>query len=104
MQWKSFLRKESSNEKLYKLEKGDVGMSTKSEILSMEELTQKFKDKWVIVEVIEDEFDIPTKVRIIADSKDRDEIYKKQKHVEGDIAIFYTGKIPEKGYAVVFNG
>lgn len=79
-------------------------MSTTSEILSMEELTQKFKDKWVIVEVIEDEFDIPTKVRVIADSKDREEIYKKQKQVEGDIAIFYTGEIPEKGYAVVFNG
>ena len=77
-------------------------MSTASEILSMEELTQKFKDEWVVVEVIEDEFGEPKKVRVIADSKNRDEIYRKQKLVEGDIAVFYTGEIP-KGYAVVFN-
>lgn len=78
-------------------------MSTASEILSMEDVTQKFKDRWVIVEVIEDdELDNPKKVRVIADSKNRDEIYEKQKWIDGDIAIFYTGEIP-KGYAVVFN-
>lgn len=88
---------------LYKLEKENVDMSTTSEILSMEELTQKFKDEWVIVEVIEDEFGEPKRVRVIADSKNRDEIYRKQKQVEGDIAVFYTGEIPERDYAVVFN-
>ena len=88
---------------LYNHEKEDMNMSATSEILSMEELTQKFKNEWVVVEVIEDEFGEPKKVRVIAHSKNRDKIYRKQKKVEGDIAIFYTGEIPEKDYAVVFN-
>lgn len=52
----------------------------------------------------EDEFDEPRKVRVIATSKNRDEIYEKQKEIKGDIAILYTGEIPKKGYAVAFNG
>lgn len=80
-------------------------MSRAAEILSMEDVTQKFKDRWVIVEVIEDDgFDNPRKLRVIADSKNREEIYEKQKWIDGDIAIFCTGEIPKKGYAVVFNG
>lgn len=71
----------------------------------MEELKKKFKNEWVIIEIIEeDEFNEPKKVRVIANSKNRDEIYEKQKELKGDIAITYTGEIPEKGYAVAFNG
>ena len=46
----------------------------------------------------------PTKARIIATSRDRSEIYEKQKQIKGDIAILYTGEIPRKGYAVAFYG
>jgi hypothetical protein len=42
------------------------------------------------------------KVNVIATSKNRDEIYEK-KEMKGDIAIFYTGEIPKKDYAVVFK-
>ena len=76
-----------------------------SGILSIKELTQEFKDEWVLIEVIEeDEIDQPKKVKVIAVSKNRDEIYEKQKEIKGDIAILYTGEIPQKGYAVAFDG
>lgn len=88
---------------LYKSQEEILGMSGTSETMLMRELIQEFKDKWVLVEVLEDECDEPRKVRIIAASKSRDEIYKKQKEIKGDIAIFYTWEIP-KGYAVAFNG
>ena len=49
-------------------------------------------------------FGQPTEVELIAHSKARDEIYEKQRELNKDIAIIYTGEIPKKGYAVAFNG
>lgn len=75
-----------------------------SGIMSVEELIQKFKDEWILIEVLEeDELDEPRKVKVIVTSKNRDEIYEKQKEIKGDIAIFYTGKILKEGYALAFN-
>ena len=73
--------------------------------MKIEEVKQKYKDEWVLVEVLEeDEMNRPTDVKLIANSKNRDDIYDKLEKTENGkhVATFYTGKIPEKGYAVAF--
>lgn len=74
-------------------------------MVKVEEIKRKYREEWVLAEVIEeDEFGQPTEVEMIAHSKARDEIYDKQRELNKDIAIIYTGEIPKKGYAVAFNG
>ena len=73
-------------------------------MVKVEEIKKKYREEWVLAEVIEeDEFGQPTEVELIAHSKAR-EIYEKQRELNKDIAIIYTGEIPKKGYAVAFNG
>ena len=74
-------------------------------MVKVEEIKKKNREEWVLAEVIEeDEFGQPTEVELIAHSKARDEIYEKQRELNKDIAIIYTGEIPKKGYAVAFDG
>ena len=73
------------------------------EIFTMKEIEDKYRDEWVMIEVIEeDELENPTKAKVIAHSKSRDDIYDLLKDKTGDIGIFYAGEIPKKGYAVAF--
>jgi len=75
--------------------------------MNIEEIKKQYKDEWVLVEVLEeDELNSPIKVKLIAHSKNRDDIYDKLEGIESKkhIATFYTGEIPEKGYAVAFYG
>lgn len=74
-------------------------------MVKVEDIKKKYREEWVLAEVIEeDEFGEPTEVELIAHSKARDEIYDKQREINKDVAIIYTGEIPKKGYAVAFNG
>ena len=73
------------------------------ETATIEEIEKQYKDEWVMIEVLEEnEFEEPTKGRLIAHSKSRDEIYDLLKNKVGDISVFFTGDIPKKGYAVAF--
>ncbi len=70
---------------------------------SIEEIKRKYKDEWVLVGVLEeDEKGEPTKVKLIAHSRNRDDTYKAMKQAKGYVYHFWTGKIPAKGYAVAF--
>ena len=70
----------------------------------IEEIKERYKGEWVFVEVVdEDELGQPTEVELISHSKSRDETYEAMRKTKAqDIAHFYTGEIPKKGYAVVF--
>ena len=70
----------------------------------IEEIKKKYKDEWVLVEVLEeDELGQPIEVELIAHSKSRDDTYEAMRKAKAkDIAHFYTGEIPKKGYAVAF--
>ena len=73
--------------------------------ITIKEIKEKYKDEWVLVEVLEeDELNRPIKVRLIAHSRNRDDIYEELENIENKkhVATFYTGKIPEKGYAVAY--
>ncbi len=71
---------------------------------SIEQIKERFKDEWVLVEVLEkDALNQPVKGKVIAHSRDRDDTYDAMKKTKAkDISHFYTGKIPIKGYAVAF--
>ncbi|MEW6620751.1 MAG: hypothetical protein AB1422_15685 [bacterium] len=72
--------------------------------MKLKEVKEKYTDEWVLAEVLkEDELGEPTELKVITHSKDRDETYDAMKKVKGKYSYhFYTGKIPTKGYAVVF--
>lgn len=73
--------------------------------MKIEEIKQKYKDEWLLIRVKKtDKLNQPTEGELIAHSKSRDEIYTKMKKVKGHTYTLYTGKIPEKGYAVAFYG
>lgn len=74
--------------------------------VSVEQIKNKYKNEWVLVEVLEeDELGRPTKVKLIAHSKNRDDIYEELDNIETGkhVATLYTGEIPKKGYAVAFS-
>jgi len=75
-------------------------------IQTIEEIKKKFKDEWVLMEVFEkDELGQTKSGKVIAHSKNRDDTYAALKKTMGVHTLhFYTGEIPEKGYAVAFPG
>lgn len=71
--------------------------------MKIEEIKEKYKDEWVLIKVQKtDKLNRPIEGGLIAHSKSRDEIYSKMKETKGHTYTLYTGKIPEKGYAVAF--
>ncbi|MBI2135558.1 hypothetical protein HYU06_00630 [Candidatus Woesearchaeota archaeon] len=72
--------------------------------MKIEELKKQYKDEWVLVEIIEeDKLNRPQEVKLIAHSKNRDDTYDAMvKNKKKYTYHFYTGEIPEKGYAVAF--
>ncbi len=73
------------------------------EALTLQEIHERFRDEWVLVRVLEeDELGQPLRGQVVAHSPDREEIYAAQRRLRGDLALFHTGEIPKKGYAVAF--
>ena len=74
--------------------------------MNIKDVKKEYKDEWVLVEVLkEDEIGNPVDVKLLAHSKNRDDIYNKLKRTKSKyVSTFYTGKIPKKGYAVAFYG
>ena len=72
--------------------------------MTIEEIKRKYKDEWVLVEVIEEDVEgKPIKVILLAHSKNRDDTYEAMKEYADKYTYhFYTGEIPKKGYAVAF--
>lgn len=76
-----------------------------SEEVTIEELKDQYRNEWVLVEVLEeDELQRPIRVRLITHSKNREETYEALREHSGYTYHFYTGKIPEEGYALAFYG
>ncbi len=81
-------------------------LSEQTDVPTLEEIKKKYKDEWILVEVLEtDELNRPTKGRLITHSKDKDDIYKTLKNLKEKpehTYTTYTGDFP-KDYAVAFN-
>lgn len=65
---------------------------------TIEEIKKKFKNEWVLVEVLEeDELGRTMSGKVIAHGKNRDETYAALKETKGKYTFhFYTGEIPKK--------
>jgi len=76
---------------------------SKAEILTIEEIKEKYPNEWVLIEYeeIDAEFNV-IKGHVIAHSTIKEEIYKTLMETKGkNIAVEYTGRIPED-LAVMF--
>ncbi len=74
--------------------------------MKVSELKKKFKNKWVLAEVLkENELNQPVEVRPIIVSKDRDKIYKKlgEQQLGKLYATLYTGKITGAFILCLYN-
>lgn len=73
--------------------------------MKIDELKKKYQDEWLLIRVTAvDSHDQPVEGELVAHSKNRDDIYDAQMKRREDLYITYTGKMPEKGYAVAFYG
>jgi len=74
--------------------------------MKIKEIVDRFKNEWVLTEVTKiDNNGNPIEGNVLAHSKNRDETYEAMKRSKAkDVAHFYTGEIPQKGYAVAFDG
>ena len=67
----------------------------KNPLLSKEKIKAQYPDKWLLLE--DCELDASTslrKGRVLAHSKDRDEIHRALKKHTGNLCIHFTGKLP----------
>lgn len=73
--------------------------------MKIKELRRRYPDEWLLIRITAvDRQDQPVEGGLIAHSKNRDDIYNEQMKRREDLYITYTGKMPEKGYAVAFHG
>ena len=72
--------------------------------MKISEIKKKYKNEWVLAKVLEkDKLNRPTKLRVLAHSKDREKTYEALRKTRvRNLAHFFTGPIPKKGYAVAF--
>ncbi len=78
---------------------------TKKKIYNLKDLEKKFKNEWILTEVLEEnEINKPTKMRLIAHSKDRDQVYEAMMKVPDNthVATLYAGPPLKQGYAAAF--
>lgn len=70
---------------------------------SIEDLLKEYKDEWLLIKVTQtDKLDRPTKGELILHSKNKGQVYEKQRKMRDDLYITYAGELPKKGYAVAF--
>ncbi len=71
---------------------------------NLKELEQKFKNEWILTEVLEEnELNEPIRVRLIAHKKDRDSLNNALKRTKAKHTYhFFNGPPLKKGYAAAF--
>ena len=68
--------------------------STQREVLTLPEVCERYKDRWVAIEVTgRDRNHQPLKGRVVADEIDRYTLREKTTKYK-DICIFYAGELP----------
>ena len=66
-------------------------------------LKKRFPNEWLLLtHVTADDLTRPIKGRLVAHSKNRDDIYDRLRTVRGGFAIEYTGRIP-RDLIVIFS-
>lgn len=67
-------------------------------------LKRRYPKQWLLLtHVVTDELTHPVQGKLVAHSKNRDEIYDRLSKMRGKLGVFYTGEIPRK-LVVLFIG
>ena len=67
-------------------------------------LKRRYPKEWLLLtHVVTDELTRPVRGKLVAHSKNRDEIYDRLSKMRGKLGVLYTGEIPRK-LAVLFVG
>ena len=67
-------------------------------------LKRRYPKEWLLLtHVVTDELTRPVQGKLVAHSKNRDEIYDRLSKMRGKLGVLYTGEIPRK-LAVLFVG
>lgn len=65
-------------------------------IITKKQMKTKYPDQWLLIKNYKvDKTTSLTEGKIIAHSKDRDEIHQKLNQFKGNLCIHFTGKLPE---------
>ena len=74
-----------------------------AKVENITKIKRRYPKEWLLLtNVVADELTRPMKGKLVAHSKNRDEIYARLKQVHGKISIEYAGSIP-KDLFVVFS-
>ena len=67
-------------------------------------IKRRYPKEWLLLtHVVTDELTRPVQGKLVAHSKNRDEIYDRLSKMRGKLGVLYTGEIPRK-LAVLFIG
>ena len=78
-------------------------MNMKHTAQSIKTLEKRHPEEWILVEVTkEDSLGNPIEGKLLTHSKSKEQLIEKAKTLESDVALFYSGDIPKKGYAFCF--
>jgi Cu2+-containing amine oxidase len=67
-------------------------------------LEKQYSEEWLLVEVTkEDRYGNPVEGNLLEHNPVKENVVKKSKKLKADLALFYSGKIPKKGYAFCFS-
>ena len=70
---------------------------------SIELIEKKYPNQWLLIRVTnEDKLGNPVRGSLIHHSKNKNQVINKSKQLTYDVALFYSGSIPKKGYAFCF--
>lgn len=63
---------------------------------AISKLKRRYPKEWLLLtDVVADELTRPVKGKLVAHSKNRDEIYERLRHLRGSTCVEYAGKIPK---------
>ena len=67
-------------------------------------IKRRYPKEWLLLtHVVTDELTRPVQGKLVAHSKNRDEMYDRLSNMRGKLGVLYTGEIPRK-LAVLFIG
>ena len=67
-------------------------------------IKRRYPKEWLLLtHIVTDELTRPVQGKLVAHSKNRDEIYDRLSKMRGKLGVLYTGEIPRK-LAVLFIG
>ena len=75
----------------------------KDRSISLERVKTQYPDEWILLKVTEEnELNEPVRGVVLAHSRVKEEVLGLSRDLKDDIALFFTGAIPKKGYAFEF--